>query len=347
MPPIARTPKFNDLEIIPELNEEEAEDALKVMNENLVNRERDDEEFRDTEVMSRNRAAAKTLTEELNETVLAYKSFDDKTAQEVESLYATDSLLRELRIESTAGYLLFGIKYTPEQLAAHDRLASDRINRGSSNWGAGMKLLISLALFLAFAGIIGYLVASLSLKSSKRNALGAAPNQSSDPDKPLDQTPFGHRMMTLTDMAMEAAADGPNRFQELGITDACYAQLRQTIIDGQCNVPESLWWRLLADQALQPFPQTDILPTPANHYMSLAFCLDFLMPLYPPQPMDLDVDETIDTLASSLNLLDPTCMAGYYSRMLEVIPETSGANRAQRLFLARAGLALAFSRMPA
>ncbi len=86
---------------------------------------------------------------------------------------------------------------------------------------------------------------------------------------------------------------------------------------------------------------------PLEPAATASFCLDCLKSLYPAQPLDLDVDETIDTLASSLNLLDPTCMAGYYSRMVEVIPESSGANRAQRIFLARAGLARAFSRMPA
>ena len=168
------------------------------------------------------------------------------------------------------------------------------------------------------------------------------PQPSTDPS-PGD-SPIGHRIINLASMVMEAAANRPGCFEELGISNTCYAQVRQAVVDGQANVPESRWWDLLADQALKPFPQTDILMTPANHYMALAFCLDLLQPLYSPQPFELDIEATIETLASSLNLNEPSCMAGYYSQMLAVIPEETGVNRAQRIVIARAGLARAFSR---
>jgi hypothetical protein len=172
-------------------------------------------------------------------------------------------------------------------------------------------------------------------------------SHSSQKKKSIDDSKLGRRMINLTSMVMEATANNPGTFNKLGISQACYGKVREAVLNNQFNMPESLWWQLLAEQAAEPYPNTDTLMTPANHYMALGFCLDLLKPLYPAQPMDVDVDAVVESLASRLNLLDPACMAGYYTGMLDVIPEDTGANRAQRIFLARAGLARAFSRLPA
>ena len=341
-------PKYDQLETIDEATETETEAAIEIFREDLNTREQNDEEYYNSEIQSRNSEAVNKLIAELNDNPLATGNVANQAASRIDTIYNNDPLVRIKELHRGMDEIL-GIppegSPVAERLIADDSAASNQFDRGSDNPSRCQKLLpiISCLLVIAIMALIVYGIS----QAVKSKSSAADPDRSSDADQPLDQTPIGHRLINLSSLAMEAAADRPNHFQKLGITDACYAQFRQAIIDGQFNVPESLWWQLLADQALHPYPQTDILLTPANHYMALSFCLDCLKPLYPAQPLDLDVDETIDTLASSLNLLDPSCMAGYYSRMLEVIPESSGANRAQRIFLARAGLARAFSRMPA
>jgi hypothetical protein len=173
------------------------------------------------------------------------------------------------------------------RLVADDAAMSSGIDRGSAATDGCIRFVMILCGF-AVVGVFGLMIFSI-IKACESPA-----ELSKSADQPLDHSPLGHRIVNLTSMVMEAAADRPGCFQELGVTDECYGQVRQAVVDGQGNVPESLWWQLLADQAQQPYPQTDIMFTPANHYMALAFCLDVLQPLYSPQPFDLDVDQTIE-----------------------------------------------------
>jgi hypothetical protein len=97
-------------------------------------------------------------------------------------------------------------------------------------------------------------------------------------------------MINITSMVMEATDDNPGKFNKLVISQGCYGKVREAVLNNQFNMPESLWWQVLAEQAAEPYPNTDTLLTPANHYMALGFCLGLLKPLYPAQPMDVDVD---------------------------------------------------------
>ena len=329
------------LEIIDEVREEDATSSLEFSHDELLSRNQDDQSFHDTEIAVRNREATDRLIAELNGETVARGKILEVSASRMRAIHAVDPLerIRELHrgMDEVLGIDPRGGDPVVNRLVADDAAMSSGIDRGSAATDGCIRFVMILCGF-AVVGVFGLMIFSI-IKACESPA-----ELSKSADQPLDHSPLGHRIVNLTSMVMEAAADRPGCFQELGVTDECYGQVRQAVVDGQGNVPESLWWQLLADQAQQPYPQTDILFTPANHYMALAFCLDVLQPLYSPQPFDLDVDQTIEALASTLNLNDPTCMAGYYSHMLEMIPEETAINRAQRIFLARAGLARAFSR---
>lgn len=332
------------LEIIEEVTETEASRSLEAMRDDLLSLEQNNELFRDSQIGRINREANELLFAEINDSAIASGTISDRARSRSEAIHSKNPLVRENELRRGCDELL-GITQEVEQqinsLIQDDATASEQIDRGQDS-DTALKIMLGAVCLLnvgATAFFI-YLLVDLIASSSSSSAAAARP------EPPLDQTKLGHRILNLTSMVMEASADNPSSFTKLGISQACYAQVRKAIVDGQLNMPEELWWQLLADQALRPYPETDILLTPANHYMALAFCLDCLQPLYPAQPMDLEIEATVDALASSLNLLDPTCMSGYYARMVDVIPEASGANRAQRIFLARAGLARAFSRMP-
>lgn len=342
MPPRPRPDiRPGTLETITEVSEEDAIETLRSSRDQLLARDNDDQSFRDTEIAVRSREATDRLIAELNGEIIAGGKILELSASRMRAIHEVDPLerIRELHrgMDEVLGINPRGGDPVVNQLVADDAAASARIDLGSAAVDGCLRFLM-IFLGSAAVGLVALLIFAIVKACEPRAAFGTSA------DQPLDDSPLGHRIVNLTSMVMEAAADRPGSFQELGVSDECYAQVRQAVVDGQGNVPESLWWQLLADQALQPYPQTDILFTPANHYMALAFCLDILQPLYPPQPFDLDVDQTIEALASTLKLDDRTCMAGYYNRMLEMIPEDTGVNRAQRIFLARAGLARAFSR---
>lgn len=339
------SPKPIDLIVSSEHDEESAMSHINAFGEMIVETEALDESFRSSEISRKNREVTDSLIAEVNQNVISAQNVATIAARRIEVIHSNDPLVRIRELHRGMDELLNTNPGTGKsvinRLVEDDAKASERIRRPAINVGFCTQLLMPIIGALGLVAL-GVVINALDQPSSMRT--GIRTRKTSADNESLDETPFGHRLINLTSLTMEAAADLPGHFQELGISTTCYANLRQSIIDGQANLPESLWWKLLADQALRPYPDTKILQTPTNHYMALAFCLDILQPLYPAEPFDLDIEETVEALAASLNLNTPTCMATYYSGMVDFIPEESGINRVQRIFLARAGLARALSR---
>jgi len=336
----------NELDIIvEELNEDDANTSMEYYRTMITERESQDQSFRDTEITKNNQEATVRLIAELNGEEISGRRFATISASRMEAIHSKDPLVRtrelQTRISEVLGVDPEGGDPIVKRLIADDANASIQFSGPSVNVGWCVQLLIPIVGTLA---LVAFGVVINAFDKSTTARLIHRAGSTSAADESLDQTSFGHRLINLTSLTLEAAANLPGNFQQLGVSNACYAQFRKALVDQQAKLPEALWWQLLADQALKPFPQTDVLQTPANHYMALSFCLDILQPLYTPEPLDLDVDGTVDALASGLNLSDPGCMAAYYARVPDRIPEESGTNRAQRVFLARAGLARAFSR---
>lgn len=333
------------IEIVEYFSEDEAEGSLSRTHEDLLERAETNEAFHDTEILNQNDEAIQEFTASIDPVAVSSENIANQAARSIDAIHSKDPLIRLEALNRGMEELLGKPKVkdrAAEALINDDQAASERIDRGSSSTSENLWYAATLLASVATVAVIIGLATWTAEKASTTKNPGSPKNDAS-----LDDTRFGHRLINLTSMVMEATANNPGTFNNLGISQACYGKVREAVLNNQFNMPESLWWQLLAEQAGQPYPNTDTLLTPANHYMALGFCLDLLKPLYPAQPMDVDVDAVVETLASSLNLLDPACMAGYYAGMLDVIPEDTGANRAQRIFLARAGLARAFSRLPA
>lgn len=332
------------IEIVEDLSEGEAQGSLDRAHEDLVERTNNNEALRNTEILNQNEDAFQKLNQELTDAA-SLDNFSNRSADLIEGLLSKDPVIRFEAQQRGMAELLGPPKSenpAAQALIKEDQAASERIDRGSSSTSENLMFALILLASVATVGIIIWL-SELGFSSASTTRDSHSPQKK----KSIDDSKLSRRMINITSMVMEATDDNPGTFNKLGISQGCYGKVREAVLNNQFNMPESLWWQVLAEQAAEPYPNTDTLLTPANHYMALGFCLGLLKPLYPAEPMDVDVDAVVETLASSLNLLDPACMAGYYASMLDVIPEDTGANRAQRIFLARAGLARAFSRLPA
>jgi hypothetical protein len=67
--------------------------------------------------------------------------------------------------------------------------------------------------------------------------------------------------------------------------------------------------------------------------VSLDFLIEMLVPHYPVQPFDLDVDQTISTLADTLDLKAENPINTLYQNVMDVAAESTGINRLQRVVL--------------
>lgn len=139
-------------------------------------------------------------------------------------------------------------------------------------------------------------------------------------------------------LIMQAAADRPVNFADFGISNETYGQLRQAILMTRDNISEDSHWQMQANQAQLIYPPTQKPLTLGDHLLSLDFLIEMLLPLYPGQPFDLDVDQAISTLADTLDLKAENPMSTLYQSVMDVAPESSGINRLQRIVLVRSAI---------
>ena len=81
-----------------------------------------------------------------------------------------------------------------------------------------------------------------------------------------------------------------------------------------------------------------------DHFLVLDFAYDLYEPLYDPQPLDLDVNAVITSLADRIDFNHPLPVQGLYRSVCELIPDDSGANRLQQIVLAQSAIARAIAR---
>jgi hypothetical protein len=150
---------------------------------------------------------------------------------------------------------------------------------------------------------------------------------------------------TFLSLTMDATANQPLNATTFGVTSETFGQLRQAFLNDRDNLSEDQFWSMQAEKSTLIFPVTQKPFTLGDHLLALDFQFELLSPLYDSQPMDLDVDATISALADSIDLSAECPMNLWYGRVMEIIPETTGANRIQRIVLLRSGLARAIARM--
>lgn len=157
------------------------------------------------------------------------------------------------------------------------------------------------------------------------------------PDKILDA------QQNYLSLMMQAAADNPVNYADFGISQETYGLMRQAILMTRDNIPEESHWQMQADQSKLIYPPTQKPLTLGDHLISLDFLTKMLMPLYPVQPFDLDIDQAISTLAGLLDLEAETPMTTLYQSVMDIAPESSGISRLQRIVLLRRAIVRAFS----
>lgn len=142
-------------------------------------------------------------------------------------------------------------------------------------------------------------------------------------------------------LLMQAAADRPINFADFGISSESYGLLRQLLLTLKDELSEENHWQMQAEQSRLIYPATQKPPTLGDHLVSLDVLFTMLEPLYPVQPIDLDLDQAISSLAGHIDLTSETPMVDLYQAVMDVAPETTGASRLQRILLVRAAIARA------
>ena len=149
---------------------------------------------------------------------------------------------------------------------------------------------------------------------------------------------------TMLSLLMQAAADRPVDFRAFGIIEQTYAALRTSLCDERDGIGGDVWWGTLADNAGTIYPPTGAPLTLGDHFLVLDFAYDLYEPLYDPQPLDLDVNAVITSLADRIDFNHPLPVQGLYRSVCELIPDDSGANRLQQIVLAQSAIARAIAR---
>lgn len=168
-----------------------------------------------------------------------------------------------------------------------------------------------------------------------------AGSKSGDADE-LDQ--LLHAQQNYMSLLMQAAADQPVNFENFGISRETYQALRTTVIALRDNLSEDDHWELQAQQAELLYPSTQKYLTLGDHLVALDFQFALLEPLYNQQPFELDVSQTISSLANLINMKADNPMPVLYRSIMDLAPESTGISRAQRILLLRFAITRAVAR---
>lgn len=193
------------------------------------------------------------------------------------------------------------------------------------------------------ASLITALIYSGKNQANSKKTIGSRDDYSQDAN--FAYTPeVGQTFLSLL---MQAASDAPYdslAFKDFGISESTYQNLRAQLLDLRDNVSEDAHWQIMTQQATSIFPPTGKPYTLGDHMLALQIQFNLLEQLYDSEPLDLDLDATISTLAEHIDLKADIPILKLYTNMMELVPESSGANRLQRLVLARMAIARAITR---
>jgi hypothetical protein len=229
-----------------------------------------------------------------------------------------------------------------KKLAKEGQAADNRVDQQDnprSKWSKKQWTAAISGLLLLLGGI-SYLVVYFTSKTQKTPPKGV--RGANGLEQVPDSQDRAEANQTFISLLMQAATDAPfssKAFKDFGITEATYQQLREQLLDLRDNITEEAHWQIMAQQATTIFPPTGRPYSLGDHMLALDLQYNVLAPLYDEQPLDLDVDATISSLANQINLDAETPILQLYTNLMAEIPETTGANRLQRLILARMAIA--------
>ena len=143
---------------------------------------------------------------------------------------------------------------------------------------------------------------------------------------------------TYLSLLIQAAADRPVDVSSYGISTESYGSLRRMLLSMRDDVAEEAYWRMQASQAKLIYPPTQQPCSIGDHFLAMGMLHQVLSPLYVNQPLNVDAEEAVVALAEGLDLSADVPMEAFYQRVMDVVPEETGANRLQRLYLLQMAL---------
>ena len=253
------------------------------------------------------------------------------------------------------GFTKLGEGLQPEEkealfakLIQEEKIANEAINQ-KDNPQKGWSKKKCAAVFIGVLGALGLtaiLILEFATKNKKTNQTQAAAK-----DKGLEFDAIGddptEASQTFVSLLMQAASDAAYNalaFKDFGISESTYQSLRAQLLAQRDNVSEEAYWQIMAQQAETIFPPSGKAYTLGDHMLALQIQFNLLEPLYDSQPLDLDLDDTISALAEHIDLNAEIPIQKLCTNLIEVVPESSGANRLQRLVLARMAIARAIAK---
>lgn len=254
----------------------------------------------------------------------------------------TERELATLSVPEVEQYPLLADLIHEESVASQ---AVEQKDNPKEKWSKKQKIAVVTSI-VAILGLVYGLYVGLKgalNKTESGQMIGNEDNLREDTD--YAYTPEAGQ--TFLSLLMQAASDASYdslAFTDLGISESTYQNLRAQLLDLRDNVSEDAHWQIMTRQASSIFPSTGKPYTLGDHMLALWIQLNLLEPLYDLQPLDLDLDATISTLAEHIDLTADIPILKLYTNMMEVVPESSGANRLQRLVLARMAIARAITR---
>ena len=235
-----------------------------------------------------------------------------------------------------------------ESLVKEDAVASNAIDQENNprtrwtkkQWAAAVGGIVGIL------GLAACLYSYLKPDENKTEPEKLLANRTQS-NSPTDFAITAEASQTFISLLMQAASNAPYNslaFKDFGISESTYQGLRGQLVAHRDNITEDDHWQIMAQQAETIFPPTGKTYTLGDHMLALEIQFNLLEPMYDAQPLDLDLDTTISALADHIDLNAEIPIQKLYNTMLEIVPDTSGANRLQRLILARMAIARAIAK---
>jgi len=349
--PSDQDPNENSKGLDKDLSEEENDKLLSELNDARIESEK--EGLVSDEISEKNR---KSVSEMLKEIAEAGKMGDFSNAGNPAQA-ATETLIAENAdpdIIVKKGFEKVGEGLAPEEkmklllkLSGENNIAEKAINKKDNPKKGWSKKQWAAAIGGGIIGILGLAAILYVFLQPKKKETSETTFDNRDG---LDSSPIfansAEAGQTFISLLMQAASNAPYNslaFKDFGISAGTYQSLRGQLLAHRDNISEDAHWQIMAQQTETIFPPTGKTYTLGDHMLALELQFNLLEPLYNTQPLDLDLDTTISAMAEHIDLKAEIPIQKLFNNMMELIPETSGANRLQRLVLARMAISRAIA----
>ena len=308
------------------------------------------------EVAKKEREIINRLTEDIqNSDKLNEFSSPENSAQIATETLRAENAEPEIIIKKGFEKIGDGLELTDKLnlltgLLVEGRAAEAKIENERNPKKKWTKTQCSLAIVgvIVLLGLAGGLYAEFKPKNNTSTKSDSA--AAHELERTADSDPSTEAGQTFISLLMQAATDAPFNslaFKDFGISESTYQSIREQLLVHRDNISEEAFWQIMAKQTTTVFPPTGNVYSLGDHMLALDLQFNLLAPLYDSQPIDLDLDSTINALAEHVDLNSQIALQSLYNNLIEIVPETSGANRLQRLVMVRFAIIRAIAKTAA